>query len=304
MAVFRLDGMGGTLTVGDQAKKIFEATGVKPDLIIRGYAELFRDNPYVNNVVEVGHVVWGECLDGMLEKYDTLAEIRFAPAKWHQKNKVWFDQDFEPVQELFDDFPMHYNKLEIHGKHQVQLTDWYLGLPEDTIDMELFFANRFDDLPEQYIVINNGVDVIHKGMRQTKVWQGWERLVSLLPIPIVQIGTPNDPYVRGTIDLRGKCQLNQVPYIIEKAIAGVFTEGGMMHLSYAVGHPSVYILRGPTRGKLFEYPGHHMVDSYVCYNCWYSTADWYENCPEGIDAVCMKSITPERVAMRIEEVLA
>jgi hypothetical protein len=300
IAIFRLDGLGGTLTVADQAKKVHEATGVKPDLIVRGYADLFKNNPHVNDVVEVGHVVWGECLDEMLGKYDTIAEIRFAPAKWHQNGKHWFEQDFEAVQELFDDFPMGYNQLEIHGKHQVQLTDWYLGLPDDTIDMELFGVKPFGGLPDRYLVINNGVDVIHKGMRQTKVWNRWGELVKIMPIPTVQTGTLNDPLIPGVIDIRGKYKLNQLPYIVEKAAVGAFTEGGLMHLSYATGNPNIFILRGPTRGRLFEYPGQHMIDSYICYNCWYSTADWFERCPEGIDAVCMKSITPERVAMRLD----
>jgi ADP-heptose:LPS heptosyltransferase len=303
IAIFRLDGMGGTLTVADQAKKIYEATGVKPDLIIRGYGDLFRKNPYVNDIVEVGHVKWGECLDEILAKYDTVAEIRFAPAKWHQRGKQWFHQDFGPVQELFDDFPMFYNELEVHEKHQVQLTDWYLGLPEDTIDMELFDVKAFDGLPDTYLVINNGVDVIHKGMRQTKVWNRWDELVKIVPIPTVQTGTLNDPLIPGVIDIRGKYKLNQLPYIIQKATVGAFTEGGLMHLSYAAGHPNIFILRGPTRGKLFEYPGQHIIDSYICYNCWYSTEDWFERCPEGIDAVCMKSITPERVAMNLQEVI-
>jgi len=304
IAIFRLDGLGGTLTVADQAKKVHEATGVKPDLVVRGYASLFDKNPHVNNVVEVGHVVWGECLSEMLEQYETLAEIRFAPAKWHQRGKQWFEQDFGAVQELFDDFPMHYNQLEIHEKHQVQLTDWYLGLPEETIDMELFDIQEFPGLPDEFLVINNGVDVIHKGMRQTKVWDRWAELVKLMSIPTVQTGTLNDPLVPGVIDLRGQYRLNQLPYIIQQATVGAFTEGGLMHLSYAAGNPNIFILRGPTRGKLFKYPGQHMIDSYICYNCWYSTADWYERCPRNIDAVCMRSITPERVAMRLEEAIA
>jgi len=304
IAIFRLDGLGGTLTVADQAKKIHEATGVQPDLIVRGYSSLFDKNPHVNNVVEVGHVVWGECLDEMLGQYDTIAEIRFAPAKWHQRGKQWFEQDFTAAQGLFDDFPMHYNKLEVHEKHQVQLTDWYLGLPEDTIDIELFDVQEFSGLPDDFLVINNGVDVIHKGMRQTKVWGRWAELVKLMPIPTVQTGTLNDPLVSGVVDLRGQYRLNQLPYIIQQATVGAFTEGGLMHLSYAAKNPNVFILRGPTRGKLFEYPGHHHIDSYACYNCWYSTPDWYVNCPAKIDAVCMKSITPERVAMRLKEAIA
>ncbi len=76
-----------------------------------------------------------------------------------------------------------------------------------------------------------------------------------------------------------------------------------MHLAYAVKAKNVFVLRGPTRGKLFEYPGHKFIDSYICNNCWSTAPDWYTRCHKGIDAVCMKSISPERVAFNIEGVL-
>ena len=80
------------------------------------------------------------------------------------------------------------------------------------------------------------------------------------------------------------------------------TEGGMMHVAYALGCENVFVMRGPTRGKLFEYPGQRFIDSYICDICWSSTGDWYINCPEKVDAACMKSISPERVAANIQEV--
>jgi len=304
IALFRLDGLGGTLTLADQAKKVYEATGVKPDLIVRNYGKIFENNPYINDIVEVGHVVWGECLNEMLERYDTIGEIRFAPGKWYQKKRQWFNQDFSALQGIFDDFPIEHRQFETHGLHHVQVTDLTMGLPYDTIDMEIFVEERYKgNLPDQYIAMSNGVDVQHKGMKQTKTWNSWSYLADILDLPVVQVGTQHDPQILKAIDLRGKTSLLQAFDVLKRAKAVVTTEGGIMHVSYALSVENAFILRGPTRGKLFEYPGQKCIDSYICDICWSSKADWYMNCPKGVDAVCMRSITPERVAYNLKEVL-
>jgi len=304
VALFRLDGLGGSITLTDHAKKIYELTGKKSTAIVRGYGVAFRDNPYIRDVVEVGYVKWGECVEDMKERYSTLAEIRFAPAKWHQSNGKMFEQDFEKVQGLFDDFPDNYRDLEIHELHHVQLTDKYLGLPHDSIDMEIYhFEDVPYELPDEYVVVTNGVDIQHGTMRQTKVWNGWNELANLSPLPLIQAGTPHDPFVSGAIDLRGKTTVAQFFTLLKNSRATICTEGGTMHAAYAVRAKNVVVLRGPTRGKLFEYPGHKFIDSYVCDNCWSSTPDWYAHCPKGVNAVCMSTITAERVAFNLQEAL-
>uniref|UniRef100_A0A6M3KES8 Putative glycosyltransferase n=1 Tax=viral metagenome TaxID=1070528 RepID=A0A6M3KES8_9ZZZZ len=305
IALFRLDGLGGTLTLVDQAKKIFERTGIKSDLIVRGYADAFRDNPYINKVVETGLIVeWKECLAEMLGKYDILAEIRFAPGKWYQKGEQIFHQDFDAIEELFEAFPMRLNEWEQEGLHQVQLTDKTLGLPYDDIDMEVFHYGKLPKgLPEQYVVFNNGVDVQHRGMNQTKTWPYWDQLRRLLDIPAVQVGTYHDTAISGTMDLRGKTTIPQLFSTLRDAAAVVCTEGGTMHSAYAAGNKSTLVIQGPVGGKLFRYPGQHIVESYICDPCVGSTGDWYIHCPKEIDAVCMKTITPERVALNVEDLL-
>jgi hypothetical protein len=303
VALFRLDGLGGTITLTDQAAKIYEQTGRKSILVIRDYKDAFRDNPHIEEIVKVGYVDWNECLETMLGRFDTMAEIRFAPAKWHQSGRRIFQQDFEPSDELFAAFHRGYSQLEKHGLHHVQLTDKYLGLPYGSIDMEIYHDERYDGLPDHFVSIANGVDIQHSGMRQTKTWNGWDGLVELMDLPVVQVGTRHDPLVSGAVDLRGRTSLGQLFYVLKSADAGVFTEGGMMHLAYAVKADNTLILRGPTRGKLFEYPGQHFIDSYLCDICWSSTDDWYAKCPKDVDAVCMETITPARVAMNVQGVL-
>jgi len=303
IALFRLDGLGGTLTLSDQAKKVHDMTGIKPDLIVRSYATAFRDNPHVDNIIEVGNASWGQCLEESLERYDVLGEVRFAPAMWYQKVHV-FDKKFPDSQDIYDAFPHEYRRFEKRGLHHVQLTDEYLGLPADQIEMEVFYTEPYlDILPEGFLAVSNGVDQQYKNMRQTKTWDGWNELIPMLSMPVVQVGTLHDPRIEGAVDLRGKTALPELFDVLNRSDGVLCTEGGMMHLAYALSCENVFVMRGPTRGKLFEYPGQNFIDSYICDICWSSTGDWYVNCPQKVNAACMKSISPERVATNIQEVL-
>jgi len=305
IALFRLDGLGGTITMVDQAKKIYEMTGIKSTLVIRSYKDIFKGNPYIKDIITVGGVNWSECLGEIYRNFNVLAEERFALGKWHQKQGYEiFEQDFSELEGLFQQFPKNYRDLESYGLHHVQVTDEILGLPSDTIDMDIYnYEEPTVNLPKEFILVSNGVDAIHQGMRQTKMWDGWDDLVPLVKMPIVQVGTLKDQPILDAIDIRGKTTIPQLCSVIRDASAVVCCEGGIMHMAYAVDAKKVLIIRGPTRGKLFEYPGHKFIDSYVCTNCWSITDDWYERCPKNINVACMQTISPERVAFNIEEVL-
>lgn len=303
VALFRLDGLGGSITLTDQAKKIYEKTGRKSVLIVRNYKDAFAGNPYVDDVVEVGNQPWLECLPEMTDRFETLAEIRFAPGKWHQSGRQFFQQDFGRWKDAFANFPMYLNELETEGIHQVQITDRSLGLPDDSIEMDVYNWGELPDLPGGYVALSNGVDTLHRGMKQTKTWDKWAELVGLMDLPFVQTGTAHDPVIDGAIDMRGKTTIPEYLTLLRDAAAVVCTEGGTMHCAYATGAKNVVVVRGPTRGKLFEYPGHRCVDSYICYNCVGETGDWYVNCAEGVNAACMDSISAERVAYNLEESL-
>lgn len=295
IAIMRLDGLGGTVTLSDHAKKWYQKTGEKVVLVTRGYEVFFEGSPYVERVINVGMRNWQECSLVMRNQFDTLAEIRFALGKMYSQNGR-VEQDFKKFDKLFTQFPIDFKQLEKFGLHHVQLTNKTLGLPFDTIDMEIFADEEFDIGNKPFILINNGVDVIHGTMRQTKCWDGWDGLVALMDTQVVQVGTLNDRRVKGAVDIRGQTSIKQLIYLIKKAERIVVTEGGIMHLAQAAGNPNVVVIGGPTQGPLFEYPDHKWVTSYICGNCWSTTHDWYERCPKDTDAVCMSTISPEMVA--------
>ncbi|KKN62398.1 hypothetical protein LCGC14_0511940 [marine sediment metagenome] len=295
IALLRLDGLGGTLTLSDQAKKLSHL-GYPITLIIRGYEELFSNNPYVNNIINVGITDWSDCLEKMKGRFAALADIRFGPGKWYQE-KPLFKQDFSEWEDYYRRFPRTYNKLVNDiDMHHIQLTDLTLGLPYDSIETEIFNIEYKDfKIGEDYICVNNGVDALYKGHEQTKSWNYWNQLVNLLKKPVVQVGTRHDTSIAYTTDLRGRTSIPQLCGVLKKAKAIVCHEGGIMHLAYALNHPKTIVIRGPTRVKAFQYPGQILVDSYLCKPCVFKTDDWFLNCHENADKVCIKSITPERV---------
>ena len=295
IALFRLDGLGGSLTLIDQAYKVYQATGERVILIVRGNAIAFSDIPYIKDVIEIGHVEWKSAIAEMIKWFSVVGEIRFGIGRWHQEKEL-FKPEYRAYQEVFDNFPIGCKILGQEGTHHILLTDKSLSLPCDKIEGEICNYKKPDfDIPDRYILVNSGVDSIFRGLWQTKMWPYWNELVKMIDMPIIQVGTIHDSLIKGVIDLRGCTTLPELFYLVKSANTIICCEGGIMHIAYFVKNNNIYVLRGPTRSCLFEYPEHHFIDSYLCEPCFWDTPDWFTNCPKKINAICMSSITPERV---------
>ena len=311
IAIMRLDGLGGTITLSDQARKIKERTGKEITLIIRHHPEIFENHPYVNHVITVGAIKWDECLQIYKDKFVALADVRMAIGKWYDSTNI-FNQDFTGWESYYQSFPLNQQELSIYGLHHIQLTNKILGLPFEEIQSQVYFNlslpewfteitslfhTRCDSqsVVRDYICICPGIDTIHKGRMQTKCWPYWNELVEKIDMPVVQLGTEYDDKVAGSVDLRGKTTIREAGAVLSHASVVVTIEGGLMHLAHAVGQEKVVVLFGPTSGHLFLYPSHIHIDSFPCKGCFSMIENWAFECREGIDMICMKSITPARV---------
>ena len=306
IAVLQLEGLGGTVGLIDHAEKIHAITGEKPYVVARKYEELFENNPHIRDVLTVGMVQYEECIPKIVRQFKTVAVVKTGVGRWfgelpdldYPKDKQWED--------LFAKYPIGTKRLEAYDLNFIQTANLSLGLPYDEISVAVRnFQEVDEDLPERFIVVTNGVDTWHKGLKQTKSWihEHWESLVAFCDLPVLQVGTNYDRPIDGAVDLCGKTSIPQLLTLLSRASAIICTEGGLMHLAYAVGNLNAIILRGPTRGTFFHYPGLVYVDSFVCKECYWDTGDWYKDCPREIDAACMKSITPERVLANLERML-
>jgi len=295
IALMRLDGMGGTVTLLDQAKKVWQLTGKQVTLITRGFEDLLEPHPAVKMVRNVGKVDLFEATKVLRHSYRWLADVRIAVGKWYGRNtpKGW-----QEIESYYYEFPNRMVDLESYGLHQIQLANRTLGLDDETIEPEIHIAKGESPYNQPYALIATGIDAWHGGKRQTKQWDYFNDLN--LPILTVQIGTRYDDKLDGAIDLRGKTSRVDLVGLIQHARAVLCCEGGIMHLAAACGHRNTIVLRGPTRGKLFEYPSLTYLDSHVCQPCWSKTDDWTWRCAKSVDSVCMKTITPERVVRAME----
>jgi ADP-heptose:LPS heptosyltransferase len=294
IALMMLEGLGGTITVSDHAQKVCEKYGEKIDLIVRKYEELFYDNPYINDVIMVGMKAYPEATREWTAKYKRLGVIKTGLGKWYGIKQV-----FGQWQELYDHMPLGTNSLEKYGLNMTQIANMTLGLPYESIESKIYYYEDYEtELPERYVIFSNGVDTWHKGLHQTKCWANtnWRKLLWMSDISFIQVGTQYDEYIEGALDLRGQTNIPQLNGLLKNATAIVTTEGGLMHLAYAVGNQNTIVLRGPTRGNFFCYPDQIKIDSPVCTYCYWDTGEWYKDCPKHIDNICMRMITPERVA--------
>jgi len=300
IAIVLLEGMGGTITITDHAKKVYELTGKKVDIVVRGYESLFIDNPHIDQVINVGNAIpVDKGLKSIADSYDIAALIKTGIGKWSNNNII--KQDFTEWEDRYNYHPLKLNELEKYNLNLVQMVDMTLGLPYDTIDTEIYHTKKWEPkLPYQYILVANGVDTLHGGKLQTKSWpyKKWCDFVANANYPVVQVGTKFDKSIRGVKqNLLGKTTIPELLNIIQRAKAVVCIEGGIMHLAYALHHSNVFVLRGPTCGSFYGYPGMTMIDAKVdCAGCYWSTMSWSSICPQNVDAECMKRIDPFNVA--------
>ena len=85
----------------------------------------------------------------------------------------------------------------------------------------------------------------------TKEWaaERWCELATHLARDhqLVQIGTPQDPPLPGTRDLRGRTTLHEAADLLAGAAAFIGLESGLMHVAAATSTPSVIIYGGRSR---------------------------------------------------------
>ncbi|KKN63203.1 hypothetical protein LCGC14_0503930 [marine sediment metagenome] len=303
IAILLLEGLGGTTAASDYAKKVYGFSKRKSYLFVRKHEDLFLDNPYVDGIECVGDGDYGDYLSSITPLFEATIVAKTGLGRWIHTNG--FKPPIIPntiLKSAFDDLPNNTKDLEGYGKNFIQVTNYSLGFFSNKIENYVYYMGEYDGLPRNFIVVSNGVDIDHRGVSQTKSWplEYWHQLHQYIDFPLVQVGTEYDKKIHGVIDLRSKTTIPQLLYILSRSVAIVCQEGGLMHLGHAVSHRNVFVMRGPTAGNFYRYPGHYCIDSTVCKTCYWDTPNWWFKCPKNMGAVCMKSILPEdvgRIAM-------
>lgn len=166
-------------------------------------------------------------------------------------------------------------------------------------------------LPERYVTINTGYGElsgrsIDPNYVCTKSWplEHWVKLVSLLNVPVVQIGKGRSCWpVRGTYtNLVNQTTMYQTATILRKALFHIDMEGGLVIFNQHLGGKSV-VLFGPTaienQGRSFNLN----LRAGTCTPCYEWGTHKYPLCnlrsKLECGAHCMKDLKPEYVAEQI-----
>lgn len=139
--------------------------------------------------------------------------------------------------------------------------------------------------------------------------EGWTALVNLLKrdcgAAVIQFGVDqhvsrgrvDSPRVEGAVDLVGSLSLEETVAAISMCDLFVGIDSGLLHVSGAVGVPSVGLF-GPVNPVLRLHPttpAEGVVAALPCIGCHhrFPRLHWQEGCPH--DVACMKSIEPAAV---------
>jgi hypothetical protein len=116
--------------------------------------------------------------------------------------------------------------------------------------------------------------------------------------PVVQVGSPDDPPVPHTHDLRGKTSVRQLAAVLANCRMFVGLEGMPMHMARAVDCPSVIVYGGRLRPDQIGYIcNENLYTPVACAPCWR-----FSRCDFG--RVCLEMITARDVIAAAERLLA
>jgi ADP-heptose:LPS heptosyltransferase len=144
-------------------------------------------------------------------------------------------------------------------------------------------------------------------MKNNRLWdiEKFQQVIEIInlgklngnPYSIIQLGSPNDPPLKGVVDLRGKTSLRESAAILQNCDFFLGFEGFLMHLARSVDCRSVIIYGGFAHSWQSGYICNENIDSKIdCAPCWK-----FNYCDR--DRACMKAINVDDVLQASQRLL-
>ena len=263
-------GMGDTLMFGTIAHEM----KMKSSLVIEvnsSYPELFNGNPDIDIV-------------------SSSARRRAFLLKRLPKNKVispkyWLGEGHQP------------------GNHILKILCEKAGVP-GVIDCRTYIHLTNSELEKVPHSMRGGIVFQSQGKLDWGINKNWypdrfQEIVNYFKdiLPVIQVGSGNDAFLSGCIDMRDKTSLRSAAAILYWSRCFVGQVGGLMHLARAVDIRSVIIYGG------FEAPWQSGYDvncniysKIACSPCW--------KMKECLPRKCMDNISSSEVIEAVEKILA
>ena len=224
---------------------------------------------------------------------------------------------------FFDDAPFYDGQTamvsNIHGVKRFQQgdIDGILGITEkyehniEVSENEEIYLHELGLSEDSYIIVVASADARCAGNQNNKVWPDnyWNLLIEKIKVKYpkyktVLIGSEAicDTPINVDLDLSGKTDMESVKILLKNALLLISSEGGMVHLRYALTLKKSIVLFGPTDPDFYGYTHNINLRTDVCkYPCEWFCRDWFKNCSHREYKACMWSLSPRAVMNAVDE---
>jgi len=241
--------LGDTLAVTPTLRKLYQTYGKKISIATH-HPELFKNNPYVDNVfVDIN--------DFILNEYETF---------------ISFNVGYHPNGVCYK-----HNAMDIRQLHAVNLG---FMLTKDEMSMDYFpdDIEPIENLPEKYVLIHP-VQNWNSRTWNAKKWQMLTKILNEKGIAVVSVGKDSSELGGSNVDkpvfnfnidlglnLMNKTSLSQTWHLINKSMCFITMDSGLLHLA---GTTDVEIIqlgssinpefRSPIRNGSQDYKYHYVL---------------------------------------------
>lgn len=182
-----------------------------------------------------------------------------------------------------------------------------LNCDNASLSVELFLSDEEIEimrkqLPERFVALSPSSKQTFAANRRTWDFENFQQVVNGMPeTTFVQIGTPDDPLLERVLDFRTiGYPIRASAAILHLASAGLFHDGGLMHLANSVSRKSVIVFGGAIHPDAGGYPDNiNLFTPIECGPCFTSDRPM----PPCEPMTCMKAITPEHVIRSLQKLL-
>jgi len=241
--------LGDTLAVTPTLRKLYQTYGKKISIATH-HPELFKNNPYVDNVfVDINNFI--------LNEYETF---------------ISFNVGYHPNGVCYK-----HNAMDIRQFHAVNLG---FMLTKDEMSMDYFpdEIEPIENLPEKYVLIHP-VQNWNSRTWDAKKWQMLTKILNEKGIAVVSVGKDSSELGGSNVDkpvfnfnidlglnLMNKTSLSQTWHLINKSMCFITMDSGLLHLA---GTTDVEIIqlgssinpefRSPIRNGSQDYKYHYVL---------------------------------------------
>jgi ADP-heptose:LPS heptosyltransferase len=271
--IYKSGGLGDFIQMTPVAKALKMKYPEYPVVTVIGglfgsYDSVFDEHPYIDLTIDsinYGDIDVVKSLEGLVEnvidiRYISRSYGSLENTKFSYENK-WYHDNYPYSGCRLDDLNMHVSDLMLHS----------LGLEQyaDCNDVCVTPDEVPEEIPGEYVVICNSTGGIGDQLRKWTI-EEWDELIKWLnsiEIIPVQLGTKSDKLLHSEVmDLRGLTTPRQAAGYLKLSRGYIGVEGGLFHLSKAVGAPAVVIFAS-TPSVCYAYQDTRVVTKNICRPC-------------------------------------